>query len=537
MIIISFVFVSCHEQTTTTTQAIATTTTKDLSWKIDYDMVDTSSYFLNDVSVCYQIFPISFADSNGDGYGDIKGITENIDYLKNTLNVDCLWINPVNTSPSYHKYDVTNYYEIDPQLGTMADYEELLDVSEENGIKILMDFVINHTSYNHPWFDNSRSSQTSEYRDWYVWNSLTDKVAYPSKVGWYLNNGQYYYASFWDQMPELNFDNEFVREEIKNIAEFWILKGVDGFRIDAAKHIYDSNEYPSGTSTITENVQLFKELNSFVKSVNPDAFIVGEIASISSDYVSDYYAGMDSAFNFEFSSKLIYSLQAGYDSLAIQSLVNARDAFGLIRTEYIDSVFLTNHDQNRIFDQIGQDINKMKLASRILLTLPGISWIYYGEELGMSGVKPDETIRQPFIWGEDSSYNTTGKTGGISDWTAYNLSLDGVTSQLEDENSLLNVYIQMISLKKSESVIQYGDIQLIDNDENRLMTYLRSYEGTTYLVIHNMSSQEKAITHDLDSFNIIYQSEDFSSVGQLFSFSPYSTTILEVYNSDIVFRK
>ena len=264
----------------------------DMSWKLDYDMVDSSPDFLANVSVCYQIFPISWADSNDDGYGDLNGITENISYLADTLNIDCIWINPINVSPSYHKYDVVDYYDIDPQFGTLEDFENLLEVAGDNDIRVLMDLVINHTSTANPWFIDSASSVDSDFRDYYVWNDLKDRTVYPSKSGWSYTNGMFYYASFWSEMPELNFDNQDVRIEIENILEFWLNKGVDGFRIDAAKHLYDTNEYPSGTATFRENVNYFREFNYFVKQINPDAFIVGEIASPSPSFVDNFLEGM-----------------------------------------------------------------------------------------------------------------------------------------------------------------------------------------------------------------------------------------------------
>ncbi|MFW5894581.1 MAG: alpha-amylase family glycosyl hydrolase, partial [Bacillota bacterium] len=203
-----------------------------------------------EVDSCYQIFPIAYSDGNGDGMGDLEGIMDKADYLTDTLDVDCVWLTPVNESPSYHKYDVVDYYSIDEQFGDEETYEEFLDTMEENDIKVLMDFVINHTSYQHPWFEDARSDEDSEYRDYYVWS---DEEAldedYNSKEGWVAHGDEYYFASFWDQMPELNYENEDVREEIKEIASYWLDKGVDGFRIDAARHIYDRNEFPSSMDT------------------------------------------------------------------------------------------------------------------------------------------------------------------------------------------------------------------------------------------------------------------------------------------------
>ncbi|MGS0972860.1 MAG: alpha-amylase family glycosyl hydrolase [Candidatus Izemoplasmataceae bacterium] len=507
----------------------------DMSWKIEYDMVEVSPYFEENVDVCYQIFPISYADSNGDGYGDIKGITENITYLSETLNVDCIWLNPVNPSPTYHKYDVLDYYGIDTQLGTMEDYEELLNVAEEHGIKVLMDLVVNHTSFDHPWFVNARSSKESDYRDWYIWNDLTDKEKYPSSDGWYFNNGEYYYASFWDRMPELNMDNPEVREEMKNIATFWLEKGVDGFRIDAAKHLYDLNEYPRGTNLLKENRLFFREFNDHIKSVNPDSFMVGEIWSESSSFIGYFYEGMDSTFNFPVAEAIMDGLLGGTSGEIIDTLEESMVEYGAVRDDYIDSFFLTNHDQNRILDTLSYDLDKMMLAAHINFTMPGISWIYYGEELGMTGMKPDESIRQPFKWSEDSVYNASGKTGGIANWNTRNVELDGVEEQLLNEESLLNMYIDLITLKKENSALSDGVLRLVEYDGSRLLVFIRESNDQTLLVIHNMSQVAQTFTENIGGFEVVYGLENINIVDQdTMMIDPLETLVIEISDEDVV---
>jgi len=507
----------------------------DMSWKIEYEMVDTSPYFNEQVDVCYQIFPISYADSNNDGYGDLKGITENISYLSDTLGVDCIWLNPVNPSNTYHKYDVLDYYGIDPQLGTMEDYEELLEVAEEHGIKVLMDLVINHTSYHHPWFINARSSKESEYRDWYIWNDLTDRELYPSKDGWYFNNGEYYYASFWDQMPELNMDNPEVREEFEKIATFWLEKGVDGFRIDAAKHLYDLNEYPRGTNLLYENRMFFRQFNDHIKSINPDAFMVGEIWSESASFIGYFYEGMDSAFNFPVSEAILEGLRGGSSSAIQEALADTMDEFGQVREDYIDSFFLTNHDQNRILDELSYNMEKMRLAAHINFTMPGISWIYYGEELGMTGVKPDESIRQPFKWGEESMYNAQGMPGGIASWTSDNVSLAGVEEQKLDEESLLNLYIDLIALKKNNSALREGNLSFIEHNGSRLLVFVRESEDQRLLVIHNMSQVDQVFTENIAGDTLLYGDSFLSIIDEdTMRIDALSTVIFEVTEEGIV---
>lgn len=480
------------------------------------EMADTSQTLSNDVSTCYQIFPISFADSNDDGYGDLNGITENADYIADTLDVDCVWLNPINPSPSYHKYDVTDYYGIDEQFGTMEDFEAFLDVMHENDILVLTDFVINHTSYDHPLFESARDD--GEYRDWYRWNDFENsEEEYPSMDGWHRHGDSYYYASFWDQMPELNYENEAVREEIKSIATYWLEDiGVDGFRIDAARHIYDKNEYPSGTDVDELNIEWFLEFNDHVKSINEDAIVLSEVWVENSSYIADFYEGMDTTFNFQTATDIIDAVATTRDNDMVENLVEAREAYGEVREDFVDSMFLTNHDQNRIMSQLSENEDKARLAANILFTLPGVSWVYYGEEIGMNGQKPDESIRQPFKWGGDSDYTTEAKPNGINAWGDHNTAIDGAMDQLDDEDSLLNHYRELISLKRSDDTLRNGDIvALEDSDhgnalesENDVMAYLRTDEDNTYIVIHHLGGSPSTITHSLSDYSVVHSSDD-----------------------------
>jgi len=530
LILFAVLLYACQEETPEESEP----TTE--SWKVLYDIQPTSPDFLENVDACYQIFPFSFADSNDDGIGDLNGITENLDYFSDILGVDCLWLNPIHPSPTYHKYDVTNYYGIDRQFGSMADFENLIEAAEVKGIRILMDLVINHTSSQHPWFINATIGNEASYRNWYVWNTLEDRTLFPDRTGWYLKNGVYYFASFWNEMPELNYDNPLVREEIKNILTFWLEKGVAGFRIDAAKHIYDTKEYPAGTPTLKENVNYFREFNYHVKTVNPDAFVVGEIYTSGSSYVSNFYEGMDSAFNFEFAETIISALQSNAQINLLSSLLTSQTNYANKKDQALDSLFLSNHDQNRIADSLGLNLNKMKMAAQILMTLPGISWIYYGEEIGMSGVKPDNNIRQPFKWGEGRlDYTTQGGTA-IGSWNSYNQSLSGMTEQLLDENSLLSTYINMIQIRNEYQVLSRGTLSAINHSRSQLLVYVLTEGNQQVLVVHNLTPNDVTINHNLSTYTVLESThlQDLSATS--FTFRGYSTLILSVNQSEIIFN-
>ena len=521
--VLTVLLVACQEGSSVLSSSSLGSSSED--WKVLYEVKPTSPDFFSDVDSCYQIFPYAFADANGDGIGDLNGITENLDYLSETLGVDCIWLTPIHPSPSYHKYDVTDFYRIDSIFGTMTHYQTLLDQAEEQGIRVLMDLVINHTSTQHPWFINASIGPAASYHDFYRWITPAELANFPDKSSWYLKNGLYYFASFWSEMPELNYENPLVRAEMKKILEFWLDKGVDGFRIDAAKHIYDVYEYPPGTRTYQENINYFREFNHFVKEKNPDAFVVGEVYTLGASFTSKFYQGMDSAFNFDFADKLIQALQSNSPSGLVSNFSNAQTLYHQERIQPLDSIFLTNHDQNRIADQVGFEMNKLKLAFQVTSTLPGITWIYYGEELGMGGSKPDNNIRQPFKWSlEDTSYQTTGGTS-LGQWGTYNQQLAGALEQSEDATSLLRHYQHWLDVRSTHPILARGMMEPFQTPNNNVMIYRLVLDDQTALVIHNFSSSSITFNHQLANASII---EGIGLNENTIELTPYGSMVLSI---------
>jgi alpha-amylase len=521
--ILTVLLVACQEGSSVLSSSSLGSSSED--WKVIYDVQPTSPDFLTDVSSCYQIFPYAFADSNDDGIGDLNGITENLDYLNETLGVDCIWLTPIHPSPSYHKYDVTDFYRIDPVFGTMAHYQNLLTQAEAKGIRVLMDLVINHTSSQHPWFINASIGPAASYHDFYRWLTPTQLASYPNKASWYLKNGLYYFASFWSEMPELNYENPLVREEIKKIVDFWLDQGVDGFRIDAAKHIYDVAEYLPGTTTYQENINYFREFNHFVKENNPDAFVVGEVYTLGASFTSKFYQGMDSAFNFDFADKIIQALQSNSASGLVNNYLNAQTLYANERTHPIDSIFLTNHDQDRLADQAGFEMNKLKLAIQVTSTVPGITWIYYGEELGMGGSKPDNNIRQPFKWSvEDTQYQTQSGTS-LGAWGTYNLNLNGVLEQKNDPSSLLNHYQHWLNVRGSNPILSQGVMLPFTSPRNDVMMYRLQLDQETVLVLHNFSNSLITLNHEINEASLI-EGEGLNE--NTIELSPYGSMVLSI---------
>lgn len=464
-------------------------------------------------AIFYEVFVRSFADSDEDRVGDLNGLIDKLDYFKN-LNITALWLMPIFPSVSYHGYDVTDYYDIHPGYGTMEDFENLIRKAHEKNIKIILDLVVNHTSSRHPWFVSSASSYNSPYRDYYIWS--TEKPEKNSNL-WYKKPTGYYYALFWSEMPDLNFDNPKVREEVKKIAKFWIEKGVDGFRLDAAKHIYDDD---------SKNIQWWKEFYSYLKSIKPDVYLVGEVWD--NEYkIAEYYKGLPSNFNFPLSDKIMNSVANQKDLGIIEFLEFERELFGENNTDFADAIFLRNHDQVRVRTFFGGSIDKSILAGSIYLTLPGIPFIYYGEEIGMEGSKPDEYIREPFKWTDDmkSKYQTY--------WIIprHNLPGNGIAVDTEekDPNSIYNYYKKLLEIRVKCRALSNGKIERIKTQDRSILAYKLELEDEKIMVVHNLNRIENTFNfnNEIKEKDILYIRNAKTERNKII-LGPYSTVIVKI---------
>ena len=432
-------------------------------------------------TVFYEIFVRSFRDSDGDGIGDFNGITEKLDYLQ-ALGVKGLWLMPINPSPSYHGYDVTDYYGVNSAYGTMDDFKHLLEEAHKRDIKIIIDFVMNHTSSKHPWFQNALLPG-NEYRDWFKWSETDPGTLGPwGQKTWYrATNGQYYYAIFWDQMPDLNYDNPAVRAEMKKVTAFWLEEvGIDGFRLDAVRYVVEDDQLADSKA----NHAFLEEWGTYYRSINPEAFTVGE-AWTGNSSVKKYTntnTELTSAFNFDLSTAMLKSVNES-NSTNVRFLLQTtlRDF-----PEQDNANFIANHDTNRVMSQIGGNDKeeKAKVLAGILLTAPGIPFIYYGEEIGMSGTKPDEFIRTPMQWDNTQG---AGFTGGTP-WEKINadFSLVNVSKQTGDSASLLEHYRKLIQLRNEHAALRIGKTYVADSKSNKLVSYLRVSKDETLLIIINI---------------------------------------------------
>jgi len=444
------------------------------------------TFWWND-AVFYEIYVRSFYDSDGDGTGDFQGVIEKLDYLNdgdpNTdtdLGITGIWLMPMMASPSVHGYDVTNYYATEPDYGSMQDFEELLDACHDRGIKVIIDFVMNHCSNQNPWFTQAANNQNG-YRDWFRWSD--NHPGYNGPWGqnvWHGLNGEYYYGLFWSGMPDLNYSHPPVKEEMFNIAEFWLDKGVDGFRLDAIKYLdEDGNQLESTPETF----QLLEDFHILYKDTNPDALTVGEVWSNTASiipYIQEQR--LDVCFEFD----LAYSIINGINNLNPNPIQQHLQTVQASYPKLQYATFLTNHDIDRIFSQFNGDELKMKQAAAIYLTLPGIPFIYYGEEIGMLGSGPHEYIRAPMQWAGDVN-------GGFSDITPwFPLGSGHTTYNVEDEasapNSLLNHYRSLIHIRNDQEALRKGYLLPVESTGDDILSYARIYENEAVIAVTNLGS-------------------------------------------------
>jgi alpha-amylase len=475
-----------------------------------------------DGRVFYEVFVRSFADSDGDGIGDLRGLTGHLDDLNDgdaattgDLGVTGLWLMPIAESPSYHGYDVVDYRAVERDYGTAEDLRALVAAAHERGIAVILDLVVNHTSRDHPWFQDARRPG-SEHDDWYVWSEEHPGVARPdgSRV-WHPDGDRFYYGYFWEGMPDLNLQNADVSAQLDEVATFWLDDmGVDGFRLDAARHLVEDGETLENTSAT------FAWLEGFRRRIHdhkPEALVLGEVwdaSSMSSKYVRE--GALDLSFDFGLASATITSLRSGDAG----SLLAAYDEVASLYPRGGLATFLTNHDQDRIVSQLNGDLATARLAGTLLLTGPGTPFVYYGEEIGLSGRKPDERIRPPMRW--DASGPGAGFTTGTP-WEAFGDDPPGtdVATQSADPESLLSTYRDVIALRAANPALAAGELLPVVADEPSVAAFLRpapSAGQESILVLANLAdSPVPSITLRLDegplcgttTMDLLYGSADF----------------------------
>jgi alpha-amylase len=445
--------------------------------------------------VCYEVFVRSFQDSDGDGVGDLRGLVERLDYINDgdpgggaDLGATCIWLMPVAQSPSYHGYDVTNHYEVNRDYGTNDDFRRLIAEAHRRGIRVLVDLVLNHTSSEHPYFKAAVLERDSRYRDWYVWSATERRMPGWEAPTWHRNptRDEFYYGLFWSGMPDLNLANPHVQAEVRRVARFWVEEmGVDGFRLDAVAHFFEDGGRWRHVEAVHPWLRAFA---AALRAVDPDVFTVGEVWD-STGAILPYYGGqLDSYFMFEVADAIIEAVRSG----AKQHLI---DAVGRLQREVPSGrwgMFLRNHDQTRTLTDLDGDVARAKLAATLLLTLPGIPFVYYGEELGMTGAKSagDPRLRTPMPWARTPGL---GFTTGVPWEPPHTDSLTAnVAAQDGDPASLLAHYRRLIHLRVASAALGTGAFAHVDTGRESVLAYVRSLEDRAVLVVANLTDAPMA---------------------------------------------
>jgi glycosidase len=444
-------------------------------------------------AVFYEVFVRSFYDSDGDGSGDLRGLTERLDYLNDgdpatddDLGVTGIWLMPIAQSPSYHGYDVIDYYTVEEDYGANQDFRALIEAAHARGMRVIIDLVLNHTSSSHRWFIDASTGDTARHRNWYVWREENPGHLGPwGQVVWHPRGDDYYYAIFWDQMPDLNYRTSDVTDQMYDVTRFWLEEmGADGFRLDAIRHLIEDGQQLSSTP---ETHAWLADYHQYCVRIDPQVLIVGEVWSDTTDVVP-YVANdeIDLAFEFSLAEAIITSVTVNTPTEFVRRLEAVLASYP--PGEF--APFLTNHDQERVMTSVGQNVDKARLAATVLLTLPGVPFIYYGEEIGMTGQKPDQWIRTPMQWSPDVNAGfTTGQP-----WEPVNSDYQTVNVETEsrDPSSLLNHYRQLIHLRNDHVALRRGELLPLESTCPPAVGFLRHHDEEDVLVILNFAAFDQA---------------------------------------------
>ena len=452
-------------------------------------------------AVFYEIFVRSFQDSTdgplaGDGVGDFRGLIDRLDYLNDgdpdtdsDLGVTGIWLMPIMQSPSYHGYDVTDYRSIDDEYGTNEDFKAFTQAAEDRGIRVIVDLVLNHCSWEHPWFQKAVSDDPGErqkYRDWFVWRD--EKPGWGDHM-WHSEPGEqggpYYFGFFWHGMPDLNVQNPDVRRATYDISRYWLEEmGTAGFRLDAIRHLI---EVGSDLDSTEPTIEWIENYHDFLEGVDPSVFTVGEVWGDTEEVKQYIPDALHSAFEFSLAGAIVSTLADDAKDAA-----DLRQRIGIVDESYPPntvSTFLTNHDQNRVMSALGgpddDGFARAKAAATILFTLPGVPFMYYGEEIGMTGTKPDPDIRTPMQWqpNQENAGFTTAQPWRAVNGDVYRVNVERQTT---DPDSLLSRYRDLIRLRQANPAFSRGSVRTLETANPYVLAYLREEAGTEIVVVVNV---------------------------------------------------
>jgi oligo-1,6-glucosidase len=544
-------------------------------------------------AIVYQIYPRSFKDSNGDGIGDLRGVIEKLDYIQ-SLGVTAVWLNPIFKSPNDDGgYDISDYYSIQPEFGTMEDFDALLDGLHRRGLKLIMDLVLNHSSDEHPWFQESKKSKDNPYRDFYFWKKGTASTPpnnWPSFFGgsaWQYdeNTKEYYLHLFSRKQPDLNWENKILREELKKIMRFWLDKGVDGLRLDVITAISKRVDFPdTDTNDFNETIRKFytngPRLKEFIKEIRHDVLnhypviTVGEGPGITPENAIEYLDENDGlSMIFHFGHMFMDQGPGGRFDPKPWALSDFKKVFEVWNTTFAKrgwgSVFLGNHDFSRMVSRWGNDQEYRQESSKLFFTLmlcmPGTPFIFQGDEIGMTNIslksvndsKDIETLngwreakkrgeseeqflkkanyagrdnaRTPMQW---SDVPNAGFTSG-NPWMSVNQNHTqiSVRQQEHDPDAVLSFFKQIVQLRRKYTALREGSYQSIETSNNELFVFLREKLGEKILVALNFSSRAINFPFDTQQSEFLLGNYRSASPG-IDQLRPWEAVVFKLKNSD-----
>ena len=506
-------------------------------------------------AVFYEVYVRAYRDSNGDGHGDLAGLTAKLDYLKE-LGVDCLWLLPIYPSPLKDDgYDIADFYGVHPDYGTVGDFKALVEAAHARGLRVVADLVLNHTSDQHPWFQAARKDKDSPYRDYYVWSDSDEKYqgtriiftdTEPSNWSWDEQAGQYYWHRFFASQPDLNYDNPAVREEMKKVARFWLEMGIDGFRADAVPYLIERE----GTSNenLPETHDYLKELRAFIDEHFPGRILLCE-ANMWPEDVRPYFgdpsqpgqAEFQMGFHFPIMPRIFMALKKG----DVSDMVDILDRTPPIPQECQWCTFLRNHDEltlemvteeerqwmweqyapdprmklnlgirRRLAPLLDNNRRKIELANSILFTLTGSPIIYYGDEIGMGDniwLEDRNGVRTPMQWTPDpragfSEADLEDFYAPVIDTPPYQPERINVETQQADPLSLFQTIRKMIAVRKEYQTFGWGNFHWLPMENKAIAAYQRKFGEERLLMIHNLTDQIQSfvspITHAANIYPI-----------------------------------
>lgn len=439
-----------------------------------------------------EIFVRGFNDSNGDGIGDLKGVTAKLDYLQD-LGIKGIWLMPITKSyDKDHGYSVVDYRDIEPQYGTLADFDELIDEAHKRGIGVIMDYVINHSAATNPLFLDAKSDANAYYRNWYIWSD-SKPTGWPeiyTKYPWYETSHGYYFSAFWDQMPDLNLRNPEVVAYQNNNLRFWLNRKVDGFRFDAVGHLFENGK--DKWENQPENHPFLKNVQTLVNGYSKRYMVCEGPSSSYWEYADSNSCG--SAFAFGLYRAMVASAKGTSDAIFYVD-----DYLKWIPGHY--ATLLANHDSftgRRIYDQLNGDIAAYKMAAATYLTAPGIPFIYYGEEIGMAGATGlngmgDLEIRGPLSWTANTSNAGFSSSNTLYRAVATNVATFNVAAEQADSNSLLNFYKALLNLRNTHAALAKGSYEF-SAVNGKTLSFQRRSGNDRILVVLNYDTSPSSIT-------------------------------------------